>query len=85
MEKHDTTHPWREAVIRACHLLGSQRALAMACSVNQHDIWRSVHTSKRLPAWLAVRICEATGDQVTIRELLPDVWAAVERQMGSRL
>lgn len=76
---------FRSAIRRAIEIVGSQRALAQACSVKQGDIWQAINKRAKMTAWLAVRIHDATGGQVSIKELLPDVYQRVEAELGERV
>lgn len=76
---------FRSGIRRAVELMGSQRALAEACSVKQGTIWAALNNKAKMPAWLSVRIVEATSGRVSMRELLPEVYEIVEREVYDHL
>lgn len=72
-------------VARAAQVMGGGKALATACGVKQGTIWATINQKSRLPPWLAVKIVDATGGQVSIKDLLPDVYQRVEAELGERV
>src|SRR6185503_4769887 len=78
--EHDAN--FRAGVTRAAEIMGGQKALAKACGLKGGSIWATINTKKKMPAWLAVRIVDATGGQVSIKDLLPDVYERVEAEIS---
>ena len=76
---------FRAGLRKAVDIMGTQRALAAACNVKQGTIWAALNEKQKMPAWLAVRIADATGGQVSIKELLPDVYDRVEAEIADRV
>jgi DNA-binding transcriptional regulator YdaS (Cro superfamily) len=72
------------AILRAAEILGDQSALARACRVKPGTIWASIYLKQKCPPWLAVRIFDATAGKVSLKELLPDVYERVEKELSER-
>lgn len=68
---------------RAVEIMGGQKALAQACGERPQTIWETLHRKQKMPAWLAVRIVDATSGKVSIKELLPDVYERVEKEVNA--
>lgn len=65
--------------------MGSQKELANACRVKPGTIWASLNTKAKMPAWLSVRIVKATSGKISMRELLPEVYQIVEKEVYAKL
>ena len=60
------------AIQRSIEILGGQTALAKLLSVSQSHVWNWINRKHQAPARYIRAISEATGGQVSIKDLLTD-------------
>jgi DNA-binding transcriptional regulator YdaS (Cro superfamily) len=72
---------FHEHVKRAVGLAGNQVKLAELIGISQSEVSRLCTSAKSIPPETAVAIARVTGGQVTLRDMLPEVVAAVESDL----
>ncbi|OCH55488.1 helix-turn-helix domain-containing protein [Vibrio cyclitrophicus] len=60
------------AIERSTEILGGQTSLAKLLGVSQSHVWNWINRKHQAPAKYIRAISEATGDEVSVKELLTD-------------
>lgn len=65
------------AIQKAVDLMGGRKELATAAGVSEQAVSFWINGDRQISAEYAVKIQNATGGRVTVKELRPDIFGAI--------